>query len=178
VNITITVDTREVQEELRRLMAAPGLKTVLEFNEIFAYITAEVMAIVHIETGSLKSTVKWDSPTYPGGWHGTIHAGGAAPGRIRDPAFYGVYELARGGSHFFFAPAYEAIPSKMINTILKFYSNSNREFLTAAAPSLTGAGKVAVKSSKESAVDRARRKTELLKERAKRRAARQFGGGL
>lgn len=168
------MDVHEVRDELNRLMLAPDVKTVLAFNEIFAAITAEVAALIHVETGSLKTTPKWDSPAYPEGWQGTIHVGGAAPGMPRDPAFYGVYELARGGSHFFFAPAYAEIPGKMVNAIMGFFSNSNFEMLEAAAPSLSGAGKVAAKSAEKDVTHRAKAKADTLKTRAKKKLAKEF----
>lgn len=172
--ITISVDVHEVRDELNRLLLAPDIKTILAFNEIFASITAEVAALIHVETGSLKSTPKWDSPAYPGGWEGTLRVGGAAPGAINDPAYYGVYELARGGTHFFFAPAYAQVPGKMVNAIMAFFSNSNMELLEAAAPSLSGAGKVAVKSVEKSGTHRAKAEADKLKTRAKKKLAKEF----
>jgi hypothetical protein len=174
VKVEVSVDVHEVRDELNRLLLAPDIKTILAFNEIFAAITAEVAAIIHVETGSLKTTPKWDSPTYPGGWQGTLHVGGAAPGAIRDPAYYGVYELARGGSHFFFAPAYAEVPGKMVNAILGFFSNSNKEMLEAAAPSLSGTAGVALKSAEKDATHRAKMKTESLERRAKKKLTKEF----
>lgn len=162
--IHISVDTRQVDKELDRLMKAPGMKTEVAFNALFAEVTAEVMAIIHVETGSLKSTAHWDTDPFPTGWQGTVKVGGAAPGAINDPAYYGVYELARGGSHFFFAPAYADIPSKMIEIILEFYGNGEAgmaEKAVSPTPNLGGALKTGLKSA-EGAV-----KTEAKKVRKK-----------
>lgn len=176
MQLKISVDVKEVQDELHRLMGAPDLKTVLAFNEIFASVTAEVAALIHVETGSLKTTPKWDSPAYPGGWQGTVRVGGAAPGAVNDPAYYGVYELARGGTHFFFAPAYADIPTNMVNAIISFYSNSNMEMIRAASPSLSGSDKVAIKSAAKGATHKAKSKTESLKSRAKKAVVKKNNG--
>lgn len=151
-DVKISVDTSQVDKELRRLMEAPDMKTVMAFNGLFAEVAAEVDALIHIETGSLKSTARWDSPSFPTGWQGALHAGGAAPGEIRDPAYYGVYELARGATHFFFAPAYADIPPKMIDIMLNFYSGGDSSLITSDfTPSTGGAGKTAAKSAEASA---------------------------
>lgn len=168
----ITMDAHEATDELGRLERAPDLKTIVAFNEIFASITAEVMALIHIETGSLKTTAKWDSPTYPTGWSGEIRVGGAAPGQVRNPAYYGVYELARGGSHFFFAPAYASVPNKMMEAMIKFYANSDVEFSEAATPSLSGSVKTAAKSVEKRATSYTKHKADTLKRRAKIKEAR------
>lgn len=146
--VSISVDTSQVTKELHRLLGAPDMKTVLAFNSLFAEVAAEVDAIIHVETGSLKSTARWDSPTVPLGWQGALHVGGAAPGAVNDPAYYGVYELARGGTHFFFAPAYADIPPKMIDIILAFYSGGDAKMaISAVTPSGGGAGKAALKTA-------------------------------
>ncbi len=156
-NVKVTVDTHEVTDELHRLMKAPDIRLVLEFNNIFAIAAAACWALIHIETGSLKSTIKWTSPAHLGGWQGTLTVGGAAPGWPRDPAFYGVYELARGGTHFFFAPAYANIPSQVINAILGFYANSKIKLLTAEDPSLTGVTKTALKTGAKGTTNTAKK---------------------
>jgi hypothetical protein len=147
--IHVTVDTSQVDKELNRLIQAPDMKTTVAFNSVFAEITAEVMAIIHVETGSLKTTARWEVDPFPTGWQGTVHVGGAAPGEINDPAYYGVFELARGGSHFFFAPAYAEIPTKMIDVIMDFYAGGDAGMAEQAAsptPGIGGAAKTLGKS--------------------------------
>ena len=162
--ISISVDTSQVDKELHRLLVAPDMKTVVAFNGLFAEVAAEVDALIHIETGSLKSTARWDSPTYPGGWQGALHVGGAAPGEINDPAYYGVFELARGGSHFFFGPAYADIPPKMIEIIKDFFSGGDASMaMGAVTPSGGGGAKTAVKSAKASVKHAAKSTTQHAK---------------
>lgn len=152
MKIHIDCDTRQVTKELHRLMVAPDMKTVVNFNAIFAAVTGEVDAMIHVETVSLKSTAKWDSSPYPAGWQGTVHVGGAAPGMPRDPAFYGVYELHRGGSHFFFAPAYADVPSKIIDAILAFYSGGEGKMaIKDFTPSPGGSSRTAIKTGSKAA---------------------------
>lgn len=141
--VHISVDARQVDKELDRLSKAPDMKTEIAFNALFAEITAEVMALIHVETGSLKSTTKWEVDALPTAWQGTVRVGGAAPGEIRDPAYYGVYELARGGSHFFFAPAYSEVPSKMISIILDFYKGGEAGGLQQDIPPVPSPGSAA-----------------------------------
>lgn len=150
--VHIEVDTRQVDKELNRLSDAPGMKTLIAFNALFAEITAEVMALIHVETGSLKTTARWDTDPFPTGWQGTVHVGGAAPGEINDPAYYGVFELARGGSHFFFAPAYAQIPSKMVDIILDFYAGGDAGMAEQATTPSTGGGLGAAVKSVEGSV--------------------------
>lgn len=152
--IRIDVDMHEVTDELDRLLRGPGIETFLAYSAAFAEAYAEVVSIMHVETGSLKSTAKFDSPAYPEGWQGTLRVGGAAPGMIRDPAYYGVYELARGGTHFFFAPAYDTIPDNMINATLKFLSGGVSE-LGADVPKPPSVAKV----GKQAAEDVGKNKT-------------------
>lgn len=147
--IHVTVDTSQVDKELNRLIQAPDMKTTVAFNALFAEVTAEVMAIIHVETGSLKTTARWEVDPFPTGWQGTVHVGGAAPGEVNDPAYYGVYELARGGSHFFFSPAYSEIPTKMVDIILDFYAGGDAGMAKQAAtptPGIGGATKTLGKS--------------------------------
>lgn len=138
--IHVTVDTSQVDKELSRLIQAPDMKTTVAFNALFAEVTAEVMAIIHVETGSLKTTARWDVDPFPTGWQGTVHVGGAAPGQINDPAYYGVFELARGGSHFFFAPAYAEVPSKMVDIIMDFYAGGDAGMAEQASTPTPGVG--------------------------------------
>jgi hypothetical protein len=169
--IHISIDARQVDSELSRLIKAPDMKTEVAFNALFAEVTAEVMALIHIETGSLKSTAHWDVNAVPTGWQGTVHVGGAAPGAINDPAYYGVYELARGGSHFFFAPAYADIPSKMVGIILDFYGNGDAgmaEKSIVPIPSLGGGLHTAEKSIEGAVKNEGKKVKKKVEERLRR----------
>lgn len=122
--IHIQVDIREVAEELDRLIKGPDAATITEFEAALTEMTGQVMEDIHIETGSLFSTVHPSSEMRPFRWQGTIHVGGAAPGRVNDPAYYGVYELARGHKdgrdHFFYQTPYDEMPHEIIYSILEY----------------------------------------------------------
>lgn len=122
--IHIEVDAKEVNEELDRLIKGPNSATISEFEAVLIEITAQVAENVHIETGSLFSTVHPSSEMLPFRWQGTIHVGGAAPGQVNDPAYYGIFELARGHDggrdHHFYEVAHEQMPHDVILTILEY----------------------------------------------------------
>lgn len=125
--IKIEMDDKEVRDELTRLIKGPTARTFGEFERIFAEAFSVVYEDVHIETGSLFSTGKVDTfMEDPYSWEGTIRYGGPAPGMLRDPVYYGIYELARGGSHFFFRGAHEIVPHDMVSTILEFYADGKK----------------------------------------------------
>lgn len=128
-SIHIEVDIHEVAEELDRLIKGPDAATITEFEAALTDITGQVFEKIHIDTGSLFSTVHPSSEMHPLRWQGTIHAGGAAPGQVNDPAYYGVYELARGNSggrdHFFYEPAYDQMPHEVIYAMLEYYDSGN-----------------------------------------------------
>jgi hypothetical protein len=169
--IHVTVDTSQVDKELNRLIQAPDMKTTVAFNSLFAEITAEVMAIIHVETGSLKTTARWEVDPFPTGWQGTVHVGGAAPGEINDPAYYGVFELARGGSHFFFAPAYAEVPSKMTDIIMDFFAGGDAGMAEQAAtptPGIGGAAKLLGKSVEGTARHEAKNTEKKVKKKVEK----------
>ena len=125
--VTIEIDDSQVVHELDRLIRGMSLADTLELEGSVMEIVAEVAAIVHIETGSLKSTVRpadggFDDTGVT--WKGGVVVGGAAPGSINDPAYYGVYELARGGDHFFLEPAYTDLPVVVREAIVSFMVGS------------------------------------------------------
>jgi hypothetical protein len=127
--IHIEVDTREVDKELDRLIKGPTAGVIGEFEALLIEVTGQVAEDIHIETGSLFSTVHPTSEMLPFHWQGTIHVGGAAPGQINDPAYYGVFELARGHdggrNHHFYEVAHEQMPHDMIVTILEYLDSGD-----------------------------------------------------
>jgi len=135
--IHIEVDDSEVRNELNRLIEGPKEVTIGEFEAMLIAATAMTEAAVHIETGSLKSTVHPDSSFEPLRWQGAVRAGGAAPGMPRDPAFYGVYELARGHqngrNHHFYAELHDYVPRETIDIILKFFAAGQKNKAAHAA---------------------------------------------
>ncbi len=72
-----------------------------------AYLDCEARA--HVITGSLRASGRKDSDFDGHDWTGTITFGGPSTGP-NNPVDYAIYEMARGGSHDFFAglPMYES----------------------------------------------------------------------
>jgi hypothetical protein len=122
--VKVEVEKDEISPELSRLMRgfSPDTLTKLESKVLESRLETEV--ITHVETGSLKSTVRMDVEYDGAVWTGAVRAGGLAPGMPRDPVYYGVFELARGGDHFFLQPAYDKMGSStMVDVIKGFYAN-------------------------------------------------------
>lgn len=117
--VEITIDTRQVDKSLDRLLTRFAPELFLKWEARLARAFLECEAKIHIETGSLKSTARPESEGDDIQWHGQVHVGGAAPGQLRDPAYYGVYELARGARHFFLEPAYQIMgPNEIVQDII------------------------------------------------------------
>lgn len=124
--IHIEIDDSQVRHELDRLIEGPKLETYGRFEAMLVEASARTFITVHVETGSLKSTVHPDSHSEPYLWQGAVRAGGAAPGMPRDPAYYGVFELARGHkggrNHHFYEAAHDYVPDETIATIMEFFA--------------------------------------------------------
>jgi hypothetical protein len=125
--LNVEIDAGEVVRELDRIAKGPGPYTYMSFEDAFSEAFNIVHEDIHIETGSLFSTGKLDT-RFEGDfvWEGTIRFGGAAPGMPRDPAYYGVYELARGGDHFFFEAAHRIIPKDMVSFTLQWMGDGEK----------------------------------------------------
>lgn len=125
--LDVQIDAGEVTRELDRLSKGPGPYTYMSFEDAFIEAFNVIHEDIHIETGSLFSTGKLDTHFETDHvWEGTIRFGGAAPGMPRDPAYYGVYELARGGDHFFFAAAHAIIPRDMLSFTMQWLSDGEK----------------------------------------------------
>lgn len=117
--VEIKVDVSEPMRDIDRLLTRFPAELFLKWEGRLARAFLECDARIHVETGSLKSTARPESEGDAVNWHGQVHVGGAAPGQIRDPAYYGVFELARGGSHFFLEPAYDIMgPRNIIQDVI------------------------------------------------------------
>lgn len=60
----------------------------------------ETQAVVHIISGRLKASGRTSSDFHGDTWTGSVEYGGPAG----TPAYYGIYEMARGGTHDFLRP--------------------------------------------------------------------------
>lgn len=103
-NVRYEWDTSQWDHELDRLgelhhAAIEGLEAVLDL----AFTATQ--AVVHIQTGSLKSSGKTESDLHGEVWEGAIEYGGSSNGFPNDPVEYAIYEWERGGTHDFMRPA-------------------------------------------------------------------------
>ena len=101
--IQIESDWSEVEALLDYLLVQPSPKVTGALAGVLAAGYALAVADVHVETGSLKSSLKSDEITsyVQGHWEGTLRAGGPSAG-VHDPVNYAIYEQRRGGLHDFF----------------------------------------------------------------------------
>lgn len=113
--IRIESDWSEVDAEIDRLSRMPNGKAKALLGGVLSTGLASVIADTHVDTGSLKSSVRKEVDTSKATqtWEGTIHAGGPSKG-VNNPVDYAIYEKRRGGVHDFFKslptlhPAYMA----------------------------------------------------------------------
>lgn len=101
--IHIESNWESVDKELERLVHLPGPKGITTLDGVLAMAYAETQAAVHIDTGSLKESVKVESTEKGQVWEGDLDYGGVSTG-VNSPVDYAIYEKARGGSHDFMAP--------------------------------------------------------------------------
>lgn len=101
----IESDWSAVYAELDRIGDQPDLKMKAALDAALAIAFASTEAVVHVKTGSLKTSGKNRSKTikYRHAWEGVIEYGGASAG-ANDPVDYAIYEKERDGAHDFFAP--------------------------------------------------------------------------
>lgn len=113
--IRLWSDYSDIDAEIDRIADEPNRKMVALLDGVLHSGFGQVAAATHIDTGSLKGSLKEESggDTAKDQWVGTIQAGGPSPG-VNNPVDYAIYEKARGGEHDFFAglpglhPAYVA----------------------------------------------------------------------
>jgi hypothetical protein len=77
-----------------KLTKRPGFKVTSKFEKALSAAFAHTQAITHVISGRLKASGYTESDFKGGVWSGTIHYGGP-PGT---PAYYAIYEQARGGT--------------------------------------------------------------------------------
>lgn len=93
----------EIDREIDKVASQPTAKTTALLNTVLEIGFAQVDADIHVETGSLKSSLKKTSGKSRAKhkWEGTIRAGGPSTG-VNNPVDYAIYEKRRGGAHDFF----------------------------------------------------------------------------
>lgn len=99
---------KRMKGEVNRLGRAPSFKTIGQLEATTQAGFRATQLAVHVITGSLKASGRTETDFDGKVWSGTLIYGGAsAP---INPVRYAKYELARGGSHYFFGPmdAFEA----------------------------------------------------------------------
>lgn len=100
--IILKSNWREIEAELDRLEKAPD-RAALYLDVVLYKGFAETQAMVHIVTGSLKSSGKASTEFHRDTWRGKISYGGVSLG-VNNPVTYAIYEKARDGDHDFMTP--------------------------------------------------------------------------
>ena len=98
----VTVSAAPAKAETRRLMRIPREKDRVKLDRVLHFGFVGTVARAHVDTGSLKASIKERSERTKRTWRGEIEAGGVAPGGVNNPVDYAIYEKARGEDHDFF----------------------------------------------------------------------------
>lgn len=98
--IVIKGDYSGIERDLNHLDRQPDskMKSLLDAVLNAGYVGTQTL--VHIETGSLKSSGKEKTSSSKRQWKGEIRYGGPSAG-VHNPVRYAIYEKARGGAHDF-----------------------------------------------------------------------------
>jgi hypothetical protein len=99
--IRVESDWSEVDRELDRVEMLPGPGGTAKLDGVLKMHETLVKLSVHVDTGSLKASVKSKSETFIDKWIGEVEAGGVSTG-VNNPVDYAIYEKRRGGGHDFF----------------------------------------------------------------------------
>lgn len=94
------LDLSPVERDMDKLKRLPGRRGKRILDNVLDNQTEMVQVNVHVETGSLKSTIRNESKLAISKWTGTISAGGPSLG-VNNPVDYAIYEKRRGGDHDF-----------------------------------------------------------------------------
>lgn len=106
----------EIERELDRLEKAPD-RASLYLDVVLYKGFAETQAVVHVITGSLKSSGKASTDFDGNTWRGRISYGGVSLG-VNNPVTYAIYEKARDEDHDFMTPL-KTLDSLYTKAILK-----------------------------------------------------------
>ena len=98
--IVIKGDYTGIEKDLDHLDHLPDGKAKKLLDAVLMAGYVGTQELVHIRTGSLKSSGKEGSSSSARQWEGVIQYGGVSAG-INNPVRYAIYEKARGGAHDF-----------------------------------------------------------------------------
>jgi hypothetical protein len=104
--ITISSNWDDIEDEIDRITKRmPTLEMKAALDTALDIAFASTQAVVHVQTGSLKTSGKKGSKSSKARkqWEGTIKYGGPSGG-VNNPVDYAIYEKERDGAHDFFAP--------------------------------------------------------------------------
>lgn len=96
-------------EDFFNALQKPPVKLIARLERLLSTTFDATQGATHVITKSLKLSGKRSSDWDNVEWTGEITYGGESTG-VNNPVEYAIYEMARGGSHDFLRPAYEAEP--------------------------------------------------------------------
>lgn len=108
MSVRISVDISDAMRELRRIDDGPDAAAILKLETVLAAQFQATQQHVHVITGSLKASGKFDGNVQRHAWEGQISYGGLAPGAVHNPVDYAEIERERrpGGSRYRSARGY------------------------------------------------------------------------
>lgn len=107
-------------EEVERIGSSPSFKTIGRLEQVTASGFAATQAAVHVITGSLKMSGRTETDFDGKQWRATYLYGGPSPG-VNNPVDYAIYELARGGDHYWFR-VLDAFEGQYLNAVESHFS--------------------------------------------------------
>lgn len=111
-------DWSEIDREIERVSSLAIMEAHAGLDVVLEEGAELVRGEIHVETGTLKGSVRSSSSVRgAANWHGEIVVGGASPGP-EAPVDYAWYEYRRGGEHSFFYPL-PLLHEKYIDAILR-----------------------------------------------------------
>lgn len=108
MRVRVEVDDSEVQRTLTNLMEGPDGEAQLKLAAHTTRLFIHTQALVHVETGSLKSSGRSDSSYQDPIYTAHISYGGPSAG-VNNPVDYAVYEKERDKTHDDFIESIEKI---------------------------------------------------------------------
>lgn len=107
----------DIEREIERISSIAIMEAHAGLDAVLAQGETLVRGAVHVDTSTLKGSVKSSSNVRGlANWHGEIVVGGASPGPLA-PVKYAWYEYRRGGDHAYFYPL-PMLHEKYIDAIL------------------------------------------------------------
>lgn len=119
-SVGIQITNTGLDELIEALIAfgKPDHIATMPLEMVLAEGFVATQAAVHVISGRLKASGRTSSHFDGFTWEGSVEYGGPEG----SPAYYGIFELARGGTHDFFKPM-DLLDNKIENAFSKWFED-------------------------------------------------------